>query len=176
MTTLNFNTAHLAKDKSCSEANFHCCEGAAHCLWCKLTSLPIGNSICYGAWTYWTMTLDTLDILLTIEQSIVLSFHYECKVWLQPIPSGQTSELPEVPNCQRSAETAPRLWREWNKFPRKKLVFLFWKLSNAHPVRVTFPEAIKTRGGGTWCENGQRILKLKWTRFCQSDAQKYAVD
>ena len=51
MTTLS---THLAKDKSCSEANFHCCEGAAHCLWCKLTSLPIGNSICSGAWTYWT--------------------------------------------------------------------------------------------------------------------------
>ena len=32
------------------------------------------------------------------------------------------------------------------------------------------------RRGGAWCENGQRILKLKWTSFCQSDAQKYAVD
>ena len=84
-------------------------------------------------------------------------------VWLQPIPSGQTSELPEVPNCQRSAETAPRLWREWNKFPWKKWVFLFRKLSNAHPARVTFPEAIKTRGGLVW----------EWAKNLETEMDKF---
>ena len=162
MTTLNFNTA-------CTPCKGQILlRGKLSLLWRSCT-LPLMQTHKFTHWKFNLLqSLDILDILLTIEQSIVLSFHYECKVWLQPIPSGQTSELPEVPNCQRSAETAPRLWREWNKFPRKKTSLFSFEsfLMLIRPVSL-FQKPLRREGGPgvrmgkeSWNWNGQVFVKV----------------